>query len=204
MTVWLWIALVSGVVYWLIFCYLVTFRRWNAAALAVGVLHMLLASFGSVAPIRSLMDPNYAGWQIGLIRLEGWAVPLPATLVLVWALASAWLAVIRGAGRWMKLIAVGDALLGLNLIAYLLLELFGGRMASIKIQLGEHFTLAGTAAAVILMGILAVPLAASAIWAGRRAQSGGPQSPLTADTQEEHKKPGQDTTDMGGFQYSGV
>src|SRR5512145_31448 len=110
--------------YWSIFFYLLKLRRWNVAALAVGVLHMLLATFGSVAPIRSVIDSNYAGWQIGLIRFEGWAVPLPAALMLVWSLASAWLAVGRGTGRPMKMIAVGDAFLGSNLIAYLLIESF--------------------------------------------------------------------------------
>ena len=70
MTLWRWIALVSSMVYWSVFFYLISFRRWNVAAFAVGMLHMLLAMLGSVAPIRSLIDPNNGGWQIGLIRFE--------------------------------------------------------------------------------------------------------------------------------------
>jgi hypothetical protein len=70
MTIWLWIALVSNVVYWGIFFFLVSHRRWTKASLAVGVLHMIFASLLVVAPIRSLIDPNYIGYSIGFIRFE--------------------------------------------------------------------------------------------------------------------------------------
>lgn len=202
MAIWFQIALVLGVVYWLIFCYLLTRRRWNAAALAVGVLHMIIASVNSVAPIRSLLDPNYVGWQIGFIRFDGWAVPLPATLFLAWALAAAWIAVAHERGRWMKLIAVGDTLFGLNLIASILLEVLQRGLADIKIQGGEIFTLTGTPAALILMLLFGLPLAASALWATRRSSSGGSTPPFAADTQGKVEASEKDSKGIDSFRYS--
>lgn len=99
MTVWLWVVLFSNLIYWSFFVYLLTRRRWNRPALAFGLLHMLFASLLVAAPIRSLLDPEYIGYQIGFVRFEGAWATLPATLILAWALWSAWLAVGRGRGR---------------------------------------------------------------------------------------------------------
>src|SRR5438128_11465172 len=115
MAIWFQIALVLNVIYWAVFFYLLSRRRWNVPALAVGIFHMLFAAVVSVAPIRSLLDPDYIGYALGVLHFEKRAVALPAVLILGWALAAAWVAVGMGRGRWMRLIMVGDIFLALSL-----------------------------------------------------------------------------------------
>jgi hypothetical protein len=202
MNIWLWVVLVSNVVYWSIFFYLLTRRRWDVSALVFGILHMLFASLIVAAPIRSLFDTNYVGYQLGLIRFEGrWAV-LPATLFLAWALSSAWIAVAHGRGRWMKLIAVGDILFALNLGGGFLLDFVRGDLAESKIQGGEFFTLQGTVAALIPLLLFALPFAASAVWAARRSQSSGITPPLAQGKQENRADLDEGTKGINGFQFS--
>ena len=202
MSIWLWVILVSNGVYWSIFFYLLARRRWDTPALAVGILHMLFASLIVAAPIRSLFDTNYGGYQLGLIRFEGrWAV-LPATLFLAWALATAWTAVARGRGRWMKFIAVGDILFALNLGGDFLLDFVRGNLTEAKIQGGEFFTLRGTIAALIPLLLFALPFAASAVWAIRRTQSGGTTPPFAQGTQENHADSEKEKKGINGFRLS--
>ena len=128
------------------------------------MLHLLLAAFFSVAPIRSLIDPDYPGLAFGMLRFEGAVGSLPATIVLVWALACAYLAVARGSGRAMAWVAAFDLLMAANLAAGILAP--GG---SSDIQFGEHLTISGpTAIAIMLLLFVTFPLA-SGVWAGRRA-----------------------------------
>ncbi len=202
MSIWLWVFVISNLIYWSIFFYLLTRRRWDASALTVGVLHMVFASLIVAAPVRSFFDPNYIGYQLGLIRFEGrWAV-LPATVFLAWALSSAWIAVARGRGGWMKLVAVGDILFALNLGGGFLLDLVRGDLAKSKIQGGEFFTLAGTVAALIPLLLFALPFVASAVWAAGRAHSRGTTPPLAQGTEEREAKSEKDTDGIGGFRYS--
>src|SRR5438132_10946099 len=107
MAIWFQIALVLNVIYWAIFFYLLSRRRWNVPALAVGIFHMLFAAVVSVAPIRSLLDPDYIGYGRGVIQFEKRAVVLPAALILRWALSAAGIAVVKGTVRWMRLDVVG-------------------------------------------------------------------------------------------------
>jgi hypothetical protein len=202
MSTWLWVFLISNIVYWSIFFYLLTRRRWDTPALTFGVLHMLFASLIAAAPIRSFFDPNYIGYQLGLIRFEGrWAV-LPATLFLAWALTSAWIAVAHGRGRWMKLVAVGDLLFALNLGGDFMLDLVRGDLAGSKIQGGEFFTLKGTVAALIPLLLFALPFVASAVWAILRAHPGGTTPPLSPGKEERAAKSKKDTKGTSGFRYS--
>lgn len=182
MTIWLWIALISNIVYWTIFFKLLTRRQWNKAALAVGVLHMVFASLLVVAPIRSLIDPNYIGYQLGMIRFEGRATALPAALFLSWALSSAWAAVTAKRGRWLQSLAVGDVLFAANLGYAFARSYWQGELGGAAIQFGEHLTLSGPVWAGSLVLLLVVPFAYSARWAWRTAKSAPPAAPV-ADEQ---------------------
>jgi hypothetical protein len=177
MSVWPWVVLLSNVTYWSIFFYLWTRRRHDVPAFVFGLLHMLFASLLVAAPFRSLLDPDYMGYQIGLFRFEGLWATLPATAFLAWALSSAWVAVARGRGRWMKLIAVGDILFALNLVGDFLLDLVRGNLAAAKIQGGEFFTIQGPVVALIPLLVFAVPFVASALWAIRRTESNNTAPP---------------------------
>src|SRR5258706_1997501 len=137
MTIWLWIGYFSGALYWSVFLYLLSRRRWNAGALAVGVLHMLFAMPFMVAPIRSFLDPAYPGFQFILLRFEGRAATLPSGMFLAWALAAAWISVAKGMGRWMRVVAIGDILFALLLGAGFLRDLLRGDLTGEQIQFGE-------------------------------------------------------------------
>lgn len=182
MDIWFKIAIPLNILYWAIFFYLLSRRRWNGAALAVGILHMLIAGLFSVAPIRSLLDPNYIGLGVGLINFQGWAVPLPAALLLGWCLSAAWLAVGKGSGRAMSLIAVGDILLAGSVGGPILLD-----SSQWKFQLGEHLTIDGYAGAAVLLLLFTFPLTLSALWALRRARLDGNPPPL-ADVKPEDRR----------------
>ena len=49
MAIWFQIALVLNLIYWTIFLYLLSRRRWTGLGLAVGIFHMFFASLVSVA-----------------------------------------------------------------------------------------------------------------------------------------------------------
>ena len=198
MAVWFQIALALNVVYWAVFFYLLSRRRWNAPALAVGVFHMLFAAVVSVAPIRSLLDPDYVGYGLGIIHLEKRAVALPAALVLGWALAAAWVAVGKGRGRWMRLVMVGDLFFALSMGVSILLD----DPRNWKFQLGEHFTASGSAGLLILLGFFTLPFIASAIWAASRTRAGGTPPPLASDAQKEGGGVEQDGKNTNSFRYS--
>lgn len=199
MAIWFWLALAANVVVWSIFFYLLSRRRWDAAALIVGILHMLFSLVLSVAPFRSFLDPNYPGLGLGFLRFEGMAVTLPATLIFGWAVAAAWLAVSRGRGRWMTLILVGDIFLALNFGGSTLLE---GRSDNWRIDFGEGRSITGLASAFILLLFFTFPFVASAIWAASRSRSNGTAPPLTSDLPEKRNDPEDHTKDINSFRFS--
>ena len=199
MAIWLWLALASNAVVWLIFFYLLSRRRWNVAALIVGILHMLFSVLLSVAPFRSLLDPNYSGLGLGFLRFEGMAVTLPATLIFVWAVAAAWLAVHKSRGRWMTLIVVGDLFLALNFGGSTLLE---GSSDNWRIDFGEGRSITGLASAFILLLFFTLPFVASAIWAASRSRLNGTSPPPASDLQETSNDTEDDTTDINSFRFS--
>ena len=199
MTIWLWLALASNVLVWSIFFYLLSRRRWNVAALIVGILHMLFSIIVSVAPFRSFLDPGYPGLGLGFLRFEGMAATLPATLIFAWAVAGAWLAVSKGRGRWMTLIVVGDLFLALNFGGSTLLE---GRSDNWRIDFGEGKYITGLASAFILLFIFTFPFVASAIWAARRSRSNGTAPPLTSDLEQKRKRPDDHAKDGNNLRFS--
>jgi len=176
MTKWLQIFLVTNVIYWAFFFYLLSRGRWNTAALFAGIFHMLLASVLSVAPFRSLFDHGYR-WQLGFVGFDGRAAAIPAFLALGWALAAAWIVVVQGWGRWMWLVAVGDLVFALNLGAAILLFPSRGNLAYQKVQLGESFILTGWRASLILLLGFVLPPVMSGIWAARRSRSSVREAP---------------------------
>ena len=198
MAIWFQIALVLNVIYWAVFFYLLSRRRWNVPALTVGIFHMLFAAVVSVAPIRSLLDPDYGGYGIGLIHLEKRAVAIPAALILGWALAAAWIAVGKGRGRWMRLVMVGDLFFALSMGVSILLD----DSQDWTFQLGEHFTATGVAGLFILVCLFTLPFVASAIWAARRTRRDGTAPPLASSAQKDHSGSEKKGKNTNSFRYS--
>ncbi|MFN2510595.1 MAG: hypothetical protein ABR568_04030 [Pyrinomonadaceae bacterium] len=198
MAIWFQIAIVLNIICWAVFVYLLLRRRWNVAALLVGVFHMMFAGVVSVAPIRSLLDADYIGYGIGVIQLEKRMVALPAALILGWALTAAWIAIGKGRGRWMRLVMVGDLLFALSMG----LSTFLDDPENWKFQMGEYLNVTGVPGLLILLGFFTLPFIASAIWAANRTQANGTAPPLASNTQDEHGSSEKDGRSTDGFRYS--
>jgi len=164
MSPWIKIALVTNALYWAAFVYLAVRRRPGAGAVALGVMHMLIAAALSVAPFRSFFDPDYPGFTLGVLHFEKRAVTLPAALLLLWALASAMILAGRSRGWKLWIVAAFDALFAVNQ----LLSLFqpGSRN---DIQFGEHLTIGGAQALLIMAVLFVGGPALGAWWSGKRA-----------------------------------
>ncbi len=169
MTLWIAFALGTNLVYWAFLVYLAARRRPGAAAVALGVMHMLLAAALSVAPFRSFVDPDYPGFRLGVLHFEKRAATLPTALLLAWALGSALILASRGRGWKLWAVAVGDALFALNQ----LLSLFQSGSRN-DIQFGEHLTISGLQALLIMAVLFVGGPAVSAWWSGRRARQAIP------------------------------
>ena len=165
MAPWIPIFVGSNVVYWTIFVYLAVRHRASFAAIALGVLHMLLTAALSVAPFRSFLDPVYPGFALGLLHFDGRAATLPTAILLIWALASALLLVSRKTGKALWLVAGGDVLFALNQLAVL-----SPSSGDNDIQFGEYLTIRGLQAAAIMAVIFVAGPAISAWFAGERAR----------------------------------
>lgn len=199
MAIWYWLGLTSNVLVWSIFFYLLTRRHWNFGALLVGILHMLFAAIVSIAPFRSLLDPNYAGLGLGFLSFNGTKASLLATLIFGWSVAAAWLAVGKGSGRWMNLILVGDIFLALNFGGSTLLE---GSSDNWRVDFGEGRNIAGLGGALILLLLFTFPFFVSAVWAARRSRSNGTAPPLLSDLPQKRHEPEDRTNDTTGFRFS--
>lgn len=198
MAIWFQIAIALNVVYWAVFCYLLTRRRWNVPALVVGIFHMLFAASVSVAPIRSVIDPGFAGLGLGVFQVERGAATLVAALILGWALAAAWIAVGKGTGRWMRLVLVGDLFLGVSMGAAIVLD----GSESWRFQLGEHFMATGAAGLLILLGLFTVPFLASALWAAHRTHGGGTAPPQASRAEDDRGGSGKEGGKPDGLHFS--
>ena len=197
MAIWFQIAIGLNLIYWAIFFFLLSRRRWTIAALMAGIFHMLFAAIVSAAPIRATLDPHYMNFALGFIQLKGQAAAIPAALVLCWALSAAWIAVGKGKGRWMTAIAAGDILLALNMAGSLLLAPAGDW----TFQLGEYFTVTGVAGLGILLFFFTGPFVASAIWAIKRTGSGGTTRPFAQKTEGKAGLAADETKKVNGLRY---
>ena len=195
MAIWFKIAIVMNVFYWGVFFYLLSRRRWTGAGLAVGLLHMFFAAIVSVAPIRSLLDVDYVGYGLGVLHFEKRAVVFPAAVILSWALASAWLAVGKGRGRWMRVVMIGDLFMALNMTVALIFD----NSQDWTFQLGEYFTAEGVSGLLILLCLFTLPFVASAIWAARRTRIGGTTPPSLPSGEEERVNSDQKGKKTNGF-----
>ena len=166
MNAWGWIFLASSVVYWAIFLKVAWSGSGRPVPILVGVVHMLFAMGLSVAPARSFFDPHYHGFGLGLLRFEGQAATLPASIILGWALASAWIAVSRAPGRWLLVVAVFDLLFALNSAGAMLTP-----GSDHRIQLGDALTIGGLWGATIMLLLLAAAPLLSSGWAWRHQKS---------------------------------
>lgn len=169
---WIAVLVASNLIYWSIFFYLVWRHRPGKAAFVFGMVHMAFATPLVVAPIRSLLDPDYLGYGLGLMRFEGQSAVLPAVLVLTWALGAAWLAVSRPTSWRAAWIAAGDLFWIANFSVAAYLE--RADLDRFRIQGGETFTVEGPLVFLLVGTLVLLPFLASMVWAARRIPAPSP------------------------------
>ncbi len=168
---WLWVFAASFTVCASIFGYYVSRRQWNAAALLVGIANMLVACLHTVAPFRGVLDPNYNGYNMGLIHVgAGIMVTLVTGTILMMTVWSACLAVQNKPGKQMRWVALTDGFLVLNFVLSAVYNTVTNPGGSSRIKLGEYLTIPGLLADLIFVLVLIVPLALSTLWAFRRVK----------------------------------
>lgn len=169
---WLYPGFAAFVVYFSIFGFFVSKRRWTRAGLGVGLANMILVSMNIVAPIRGVLDPDYLGYHIGLIHVDpGVWVTITAGSIVVLALSSACFAALNLRGRAMAFVAVVDSAF-LILIGFPVMYEGLANSADFKIQLGEYLFIPGMIAVLISAMLLVVPIAASVVWSAKRIRNG--------------------------------
>ena len=163
MTVWLGGGIVLSAVFWIAFDRMR--RRFQAsrsqawaAAVQIGPAGLL-----SVAPWRSVLDPNYIGYGLGLLYFPGRSGCLPATLVVASLLISAWILLRSRGGPAYVLPATVNLLFAANLGLGIVGE------GAPRFQLGEHLTLTGAPALGLVLVILVLPFLFVSGWRFRRA-----------------------------------
>jgi hypothetical protein len=165
MNIWGWTFLLSNVLYWGIFLKVARTGSRRGLPIAIGIIHMLFATLVSVAPLRSFFDPQYLGFGLGLLRFQGRAATLPSSVVLAFALASAWLVVSRSARPGFLLVAMFDLLFAINTAAGILVS------SDHRIQFGNALTIDGILAIAIMLSLFAGAPLLSSGWAWRRHQA---------------------------------
>lgn len=165
---WLYVGLAALAVYGAIFGFHVSRGAWTRSGLFVGIANMAFVILNLVAPFRGVLDPNYAGYRMGLLEVApGIWVTLISGLIVAGALAAACVAVRNFEGRpLLVLIAVDLALL----ILIGLPEAFAAisNPEAFAIHLGEYLQINGWVAASVVTLIFAAPLTYSTVWGVRR------------------------------------
>ena len=163
-----WIVLAIGInsVLVLVFVFLAVRSRPGATAIALGLIHLLLAAAMSVAPWRSFFDPDYFGFGLGLFQFEKRAATLPTAILFSWAASSAFILASGTRKRALWVVAIGDLLFALNQLAGLLVQ----PGTSNVIQFGEYLTISGVQALAIMASLFVLGPAMSAWWTARRAR----------------------------------
>ncbi len=172
-----WTALLVGsnALYWGVFVYLLSRRRWSWSGLCVGLLHMIISAPLVLGPWRALFGDAGFHYQVGYLEGSGLWAFFPASVLLMWALGSAWLAVALAGGRWMLVGAIGDALMALNIAGGLVAN--RAALAAERIQGGEYFTITGGALVAAILLMFAMPLVACSVWSFRRVRNRSTTSP---------------------------
>ncbi|MEZ5460687.1 hypothetical protein [Dokdonella sp.] len=168
MTNWLHIALTAGLVYAGLLCYFAAKRQWTWAALGVALANFLYVLLNLAAPFRGLLDPDYAGYKMGMLQIApgAWVTVVSGGIVVA-ALAAACFALLGRPGRGMVYIALTDTAL---LLLIGLPELVSGLMdyQAYRIELGEYLKIPGLVAVLVSGALFCLPLLLSIVWSTRR------------------------------------
>jgi hypothetical protein len=144
-------------------------RQWTIWALLAGLANLPMAFIHAVAPFRGWLDPDYAGYSMGIIRADpGIEVASFTGLLLVSGVVSAIICALNKPGRRNDFV-IGSNLLVLLLTVPTLIDTLLRTPDSFRIEFGEYLQFAGFSAFLFEFALLSVPLTYSALWAWKKA-----------------------------------
>lgn len=164
MTRWTWVALIANVHYWRPFVHCCTPRQWGWTDLMIGGLHMLFGATHVVVAIRSLIDPEFPGYQLGSLRFEKQSAALPTAAILIWALTTACLVVRRDNGKWLRRFAQADFWFAAVMNGIFLAGWIRGELSGLSLRFGQASPLTGASAAAIPVLVDTMLFSLSALW----------------------------------------
>ena len=170
---WAVFALSVSAVLVLLWLWLLLRRNWSLAGLYASLGCLIAACFNAAAPVRGALDPDYVGYQFGLVGSEkGLGVTLVAGSIFLFSAASALLAASRRTGRELWVVALTCAAMFVVIGVPTLQQAVADPSAN-AIQFGEYLTIPGMAATAVLLLLLTVPFAVGAAWAAKQAMTPG-------------------------------
>ncbi len=165
---WLYVGLPLMGIYLIWFAYLLLKRQYTRPLLFFALAHLPYLLVNVVAPFRGAIDPEYAGYSLGLIQLPaGPLVPLVVGGIVISSLFLASKALLnRMEGLW-TFAFVFDLLLVITVAAPLLIGVLSNLSAS-RIELGEYLQISGFGVSLLILAIFTVPTIYACYLAGRQ------------------------------------
>ncbi|SDE59219.1 hypothetical protein [Kordiimonas lacus] len=140
-------------------------RQWDWRALLVGLVHLPVAFIHAAAPFRGSLDPNYVGYNGGLVHADkGFEVLVFASFVLVGATACAAIAVQNRNDLRNAFIAMFDSVILLIFATPIIADLLAGRFTDSRIEFGEYLQFGGFSAFLFEFMLVAAPYAFGLWW----------------------------------------
>jgi len=151
--------------------WLVVRRNWSWGGLYASVGCLIAACFNAAAPVRGALDPNYVGYQFGMVGSDkGLGVTLVAGSIFLASAVSAMLAASRQSGRELWIVALTSVAMFVIIGVPTLQDGIRDPAAN-AIQFGEYLTIPGLAGTAILLLLLTLPFAVGAVWAAKAASA---------------------------------
>lgn len=171
LTVWSYVGFALMGISVLIFVACVRKRQWSAAALSVGLLHLLFAFFNIIVVFFDALNPEF-GYNLGLVHADiGVALVIFAFAMVVGALASACIAVLNRHGERNYFIVAFDSFLLLVLIPWSITNVTEPGSGNLQVQFGESLQFSDFPALLFVTTLVLGPWIIGVLWAWRRAKA---------------------------------
>lgn len=170
-TNWVTVGMVNIAIGMIVFLAFAWRRQWSIGALLVGLIHLPIAFVNCAAPFRGFLDPNYVGYNFGLIHANpGIEVGIFALSMLLGGLACACILVLDRPGPRNFFVVAFDAFVLLLMVPATLGKATDMGLGSFRVEFGEYLQFGGMPAMLFELGLLGVPMIIGIAWALRRAR----------------------------------
>lgn len=170
-TNWATVGIVNMAIGMVVFIAFAWRRQWTMGALLVGFIHLPIAFVNCAAPFRGFLDPNYVGYNFGLIHANpGIEVGMFALSMLLGGLASACIIVLNRPGARNYFVVAFDAFVLLLMVPATLGQAMTKGLGSFRVEFGEYLQFGGMPAMLFELCLLGLPMIIGIFWAMRRAK----------------------------------